>query len=106
MEFQFSKDEFEFSDDEFKASISPSSSKSEESYQCLDPFCDSEEKSLLLDPGQSKDFHIEGIDFDTPHEYYKLEHEVENVCSMDTLEAVNSISDSEVNDEDGRYILL
>ena len=71
MELQFSEDEFEFSDEEFKASITPSSSKS---YQCLDLFGDSEEKSFLLDPEQSKDFHIEGIDFDMPHEYYKLEH--------------------------------
>ena len=104
MEFQLSEDEFGFSDDEFKASISSSSSDPQESYQCLDPFCDSEEKSFLLDPEQSKDFHIEGFDFDTPHEYYKLEHDVENVCSMDTLEAVDSISDPEVNDEDGSFI--
>ena len=74
MEFQFSKDEFEFFDEEFKCSISSSSSKPQESYQCLDPFGDSKEKSFLLDPEQSKDFHIEGIDFDMPHEYYKLEH--------------------------------
>jgi hypothetical protein len=104
MEFQFSKDEFEFFDEEFKASISSSSSKPQESYQCLDPFVDSEEKSFLLDPEQSKDFQITGIDFDTPHEYYKLEHDVENVCSMDTLEVVNSISDSEVNEEPGSFI--
>ena len=74
MEFQLSKDEFGFSDEEFKASISSSSSDPQESYQCLDPFGDSKEKSYLLDPEQSKDFHIEGIDFDMPHEYYKLEH--------------------------------
>ena len=105
MEFQFSKDEFGFSDEEFKASISPSSSKPQESYQCLDPFGDSKEKSFLLDPEQSKDFHIEGIDLDTSQEYYRLEPNVENVCSMDTLEAVNSISDLEVNDEHGSFIL-
>ena len=98
MEFEFSEDKFEFSDEEFKASISSRSSDPQESYQCLDPFCDCEEKSFLLDPEQSKDFHIKGIDFDTPHEYYKLEHDVENVCSMDTLEAVESMSDSEVNE--------
>ena len=86
MEFQFSEDEFGFSDEEFKASISSSSSDPQESYQCLDPFCDSEEKSFLLDPEQSKDFHIEGVDFDMPYECYKIEHDVENVCSMDTLE--------------------
>ena len=102
MEFHFSKDKFEFSDDEFKAHISPSSSKLQESYQCLDTFSDSEETSFL-DPEQSKDFHIEGID--TPHEYYMLEQDVENVCSMDTLEAVDSMSDSEVNDEHGSFIL-
>ena len=101
MELQFSEDEFEFSDEEFKASITPSSSKS---YQCLDLFGDSEEKSFLLDPEQSKDFHIEGIDYDTPHEYYKLEHDVENVFSMDTLGAANSISDSEINDEHESFI--
>ena len=105
MEFQFSEDEFEFFDEEFKASISSSSSKPQESYQCLDPFGDSEEKSFLLDLEQSKDFQITGIDFDMPHEYYKLGHDVENVCSMDTLEAVNSILDSEVNDEHGSFIL-
>jgi len=86
MEFQFSEDKFGFSDEEFKVSISPSSSDPQESYQCLDPFGDFKEKSFLLDPEQSKDFHIEGIDFDMPHKYYKLEHDVENVCSMDTLE--------------------
>ena len=36
MEFQFSEDKFEFSDEEFKAPISPSTSKLQESYQCLD----------------------------------------------------------------------
>ena len=41
---------------------------------------------------------------DTPHEYYKLEHDVENVYSMDTLEEVDSISDLEVKDEDGSFI--
>ena len=46
---------------------SSSSSDPQESYQCLDPFGDSEEKSFLLDLEQSKDFHIEGIDFVTPH---------------------------------------
>ena len=97
--------EFQFSEDEFEASISPSSSDPQESYQCLDPFGDSNEKSFLLDPEQSKDFHIEGIDFDTPHEYYKLEHAVESVCFMDTLEAVDSISDLEVNNEVGSFIL-
>ena len=96
MEFQFSEDKFEFSDEEFKALISPSPSELQESYQCLDPFSDSKETSFLLDPGQSKDFHIEGID--TPHEYYMLEQDVENVCFMDTLEAANSISDPEVNE--------
>ena len=104
MEFQFSENKFGFSDEEFKASISSSSSDPQESYQCLDRFGDSKEKSFLLDSEKSKDFHIEGIDFDTPHEYYKLEHDVENVCSMDTLEAVDSISDPEVNDEDGSFI--
>ena len=104
MEFQLSEDEFGFSDDEFKASISSSSSDPQESYQCLDPFCDSEEKSFLLDPEQSKDFHIEGVDFDMPYECYKIEHDVENVCSMDTLEAVDSISNPEVNEEDGSFI--
>ena len=44
MEFQFSEDEFELSNEEFKASISPSSSNVQESYQCLDPFGDSIEK--------------------------------------------------------------
>ena len=39
-----------------------------------------------------------------PHEYYKLEHDVENVCSMDTLEVVDSISNPEVNEEDGSFI--
>ena len=104
MEFQFSKDKFEFSDEEFKASISPSSSDPQESYQCLDPFCDSKEKSFLLDPEQSKDFHIEGIDFGTSHEYYKQGHNVENVCSMDTLEAVDSISVSKVSEEHGSFV--
>ena len=102
MEFQFSEDEFEFSDEEFKAPISPSPSGLQDSYQCLYPFSDSEETSFLLDPEQSKDFHIEGIDM--PHEYYMLEQDVENVCSMDTLEVVDSISDSEVNEEDGSFI--
>ena len=91
-------------EDEFEAFISPSSSDPQESYQCLDPFCDSEEKSFLLDPEQSKDFHIEGIDFVTPHEYYRLEHAVENGCSMDTLEAVDYMSDLEVNEEHGSFI--
>ena len=50
MEFQFSEDEFEFSNEEFKAPISPSLSKLQESYQCLDTSSDSEEKSFLLDP--------------------------------------------------------
>ena len=54
MEFQFSEDKFEFSDEEFKALISPSPSELQESYQCLDPFSDSEETSFLLDPEQSK----------------------------------------------------
>jgi hypothetical protein len=103
MEFQFSEDKFEFSDEEFKALISPSPSELQESYQCLDPFSDSEETSFLLDPGQSKDFHIEGID--TPHEYYMLEQDVENVCSMDTLEAANSMSSTEVNDENENFFL-
>ena len=80
------------------------SSDPHESYQCLDTFGDSEEKSFLLDSEQSKDFHIEGIGFDMPHEYYKLEHDVENVYSMDTLEVVDSMSDSEVNDEHGSFI--
>ena len=97
--------EFQFSEDEFEAFISPSSSDPQESYQCLDPFSDSEEKSFLLDPEQSKDFHIEGIDYDTSQEYYRLEPNVENVCSKDTLEAANSMSDSEVSDEDGSFIL-
>ena len=48
MEFQFSEDEFEFSDEEFKAPISPCPSELQESYQCLDPFSDSEETSFLL----------------------------------------------------------
>ena len=104
MEFQFSEDKFEFSDEEFKASISSSSSDPHESYQCLDPFCDSEEKSFLLEPEQSKDFQTEGIDLDTPHDYYRLEHDVENVCSVDPLEAVDSISDPEINDVDGSFI--
>ena len=73
MEFQFSEDEFEISDDEFKAPISPCPSELQE-YQCLDPFSDSEETYFLLDPKQSKDFHIEGIG--APHEYYRLEHVV------------------------------
>ena len=103
MEFHFSKDKFEFSDDEFKAHISPSSSKLQESYQCLDTFSDSEETSFLLDPKQSKDFHIEGID--TPHEYYMLEQDVKNVCSMDTLEAANSMSGTEVNNENESFFL-
>ena len=103
MEFQLSKDEFGFSNEEFKASISPSSSDPQESYQCLDPFSDSEETSFLLDPEQSKDFHIEGID--TPHEYYMLEQDVENVCSMDTLEAANSMLGTEVNDENESFFL-
>ncbi|KAG2597855.1 hypothetical protein PVAP13_5KG305007 [Panicum virgatum] len=102
MEFQFLEDEFEFSE-EFKAPISPSSFKLQESYQCLDPFSDSEEKSFLLDPEQSKDFHIKGTA--TPHEYSRLEHDVENVCSTDTLKATDSISDMEVNDEHKSFIL-
>ena len=102
MEFQFSEDKFEFSDEEFKAPISPCPSELQE-YQCLDPFSDSEETSFLLDPEQSKDFHIEGIDM--PHEYYMLEQDVENVCSMDTLEAANSIPDTEVNDDHESFIL-
>ena len=105
MEFQFSKDEFEFFDEEFKCSISSSSSKPQESYQCLDPFGDSKEKSFLLDPEQSKDFHIKGIDYDTSQEYYRLEPNVENVCSKDTLEAANSMSDSKVNDEHESFLL-
>ena len=105
MEFQFSEDVFEFSDEEFKAPIAPSSSKLQETYQCLDPFCDSEEKTFLLDPEQSKDFLIEGIDYDTSHEYYRLELDVENVCSIHTLEAANSILDSEGNDEHESFIL-
>ena len=103
MEFHFSKDKFEFSDDEFKAHISPSSSKLQESYQCLDTFSDSEETSFLLDPEQSKDFHIEGID--AHHEYYTLEHNVKNIYSMDTLEVANSIPDTEVNDDHESFIL-
>ena len=71
--------------------------------ELIDPFCDSEEKSFLLDPEQSKDFHIEGIDYDTSQEYYRLEPNVENVCSMDTLEAVDSILDSEVNEGHGSF---
>src|SRR6185312_7903757 len=31
-------------------------------------------------------------------------HDVENVCSMDTLEAVDYISNPEVNDEDESFI--
>ena len=102
VEFQFSEDKIELSDDEFKAPISPCPSELQE-YQCLDPFSDSEETSFLLDPEQSKDFHIEGID--TSHEYYMLEQDVENVCSMDTLEAANSMSGMEVNDEDESFFL-
>ena len=82
---------------------SSSSSDPQESYQCLDPFSDSEETSFLLDPEQSKDFHNEGID--TPHEYYMLEQDVENVCSIDTLEAANSMSGTEVNDENESFFL-
>ena len=67
------------------------------------PGYDSEETSFLLDPEQSKDFHIEGID--TPHEYYMLEQDVENVCSIDTLEAANSMSGTEVNDENESFFL-
>ena len=62
-------------------------------------------KKILLDPEQSKDFYIEGIDYDTHHEYYKLEHDVKNVFSMNTLEAAKSTSDLEVNDEHERFIL-
>ena len=40
--------EFQFSEDEFEASISPSSSDPQESYQCLDPFCVSQEKKFFL----------------------------------------------------------
>ena len=80
----------------FKAPISPCPSELQE-YQCLDPFSDSEETSFLLDPEQSKDFHIKGID--EPREYYTLEHDVENICSMDTLEEANSMSVTKVNDE-------
>ena len=92
-------------EDEFEAFISPSSSDPQESYQCLDPFGDSKEKSFLLDPEQSKDFHIKGIDYDTSQEYYRLEPNVENVCSKDTLEAANSMSDSKVNDEHESFLL-
>ena len=95
--------EFQFSEDKFEASISPSSSDPQESYQCLDPFGVYEEKTFLLDPEQSKDFHIEGID--APHEYYTLEHDVENICSMDTLEAANSISDTKGKDDHESFIL-
>ena len=102
MEFQFSEDKFEFSDEEFKAPISPCPSELQE-YQCLDPFSDSEETSFLLDPEQSKDFHIKG--FVEPREYYTLEHDVENICSMDTLEAANSIPDTEVNNDHESFIL-
>ena len=56
-----------------------------------------------LDPEQSKDFHIEGVD--APHEYYMLEQDVENVCSMDTLEAAKSMSGTEVNDENESFFL-
>jgi hypothetical protein len=63
------------------------------------------EKSFLLDPEQSKDFYVEGLDYDTPHEYYRLEHDFENICSMDTLEAANSMSGTEHNDEHGSFIL-
>jgi hypothetical protein len=73
VEFQFSKEKFEFSDEEFKSPISPCPSELQE-YQCLDPFSDSEETYFLLDPKQSKDFHIKGID--ATHEYYTLEHDV------------------------------
>ena len=104
MEFQlFLENEFEFSNEEFKAPISPSSLKLKESYQCLDTISDSEETSFLLDLEKSKDFHIEGID--APHEYYTLEHNVENIYSMDTLDAENSISDTEVNDNHESFIL-
>ena len=48
MEVQFSEDKFEFSEEEFKAPISPSFSKLQGSYQCLDPFCDSEENLFFL----------------------------------------------------------
>ena len=104
MEFQlFLENEFEFSNEEFKAPISPSTSKLQESYQCLGPISDSEETCFLLDPEKSKDFHIEGID--APHEYYTLEHNVKNIYSMDTLDAENSISDTEVNDNHESFIL-
>ena len=33
-----------------------------------------------------------------------LEQDVKNVCSMDTLEAANSMSDPEVNDEHESFI--
>ena len=102
MEFQFSEDKYEFSDEEFKAPISPCPSELQE-YQCLDPFGDSEETSFLLGPEQSKDFHIEGID--APHEYCTLEHDVENIYSMDTLEVANSIPDTEVNNDHESFIL-
>jgi hypothetical protein len=98
---QFSEDEFEFSRDEFKAAISPSSSKQQDSYQGLD--CDPEEKSFLLDLEQSKDFYVEGLD--APHEYYRLDHDFENVCSMDILEVENSMSGTEDNDEHENSIL-
>jgi hypothetical protein len=62
-------------------------------------------KSFLHDPEQSKDLHIEGIDYDTSHEYYRLEHNLENLYSMDTLEAANSMSGTEDNDEHGNFIL-
>ena len=48
MEVQFSEDKFQFSEEEFKAPISPSFSKLQESYQCLEPFCDSEENLFFL----------------------------------------------------------
>ena len=58
---------------------------------------------FFLTQSNPKDFHIEGID--TPHKYYMLEQDVKNVYSMDTLEAANSMSDMEVNDEHESFIL-
>ena len=40
-----------------------------------------------------------------PHGYYTLEHDVENIYSMDTLEAANSISDTKGNDDHESFIL-
>ena len=42
---------------------------------------------------------------DKHHEYYMLEQDVENICSMDTLEAANSMSGAEVNDENESFFL-